>query len=107
MRDPRLSIPVAVLHPVRAWRQFTQAKTDHADGEARDAGLTVEILPRGVRRYRDPRLDQLTAHRVGQVAHRCLSCGQVTAATPSAPVTAVQTAAGWGAPVTVDTGWSR
>ncbi len=86
--------------------RFTQALADRADAQARAAGLTVEVLPGGVRRYRDPRLDQLAAHRAGQAAHRCPSCGQVTAATPSAPVTAARIPAGWSAPVTVETGRS-
>ena len=106
MPDTGFPIALMLVHPVRAWRRFTQAMTDRADAQARGAGLTVEILPGGVRRYRDPRLDQLAAHRAGQAAHRCPSCGQVTAATPAAPVTAVPSAAGWGTPVTVDTGWS-
>ena len=106
MPDPRLSIAVAVLHPVHAWRQLTQALADRADAQARRIGLTVEILPGGVRRYRDPRLDPLAAHRAGQAAHRWPSCGQVTAATSSALVTAARIPAGWSLPVTVDTGWS-
>ena len=41
--------------------------TDRADADARAAGLTVEVLAGGVRRYRDPRLDQLAAHRASQL----------------------------------------
>ena len=104
MPERRFPIALAVVHPVRGWRQLAQALADNADARARAAGLTVEVLPGGVRRYRDPRLDQLAAHRASQVAHRCPSCGQVTAATPSAPVTAAPIPVGWGPPVTVDTG---
>ena len=106
MPDGRIPIALAVVHPVRGWRRFTEAVTDRADGQARAAGLTVEVLPGGVRRYRDPRLDQLAAHHAGQAAYRCPSCGQVTAATSSALVTAARIPAGWSLPVTVDTGWS-
>ena len=106
MPEGRLRIALAVVHPVRAWRQCTQALADHADARVRAAGLTVQVLPGGVRRYRDPRLDQLAAHRAGQPAHRCPSCGQLTAATPPTPVTAAPIPAGWSLPVTVETGWS-
>jgi hypothetical protein len=42
--------------------------TEQADSEAHAAGLTVEVLPGGVRRYRDPRLDQLATRRTGEGA---------------------------------------
>ena len=106
MPEGRFRIALAAVHPVRAWRQFTLALADHADAQARAAGLTVEILPGGVRRYRDPRLDQLAAHRASQTARRCPSCGQLTAATPAPPVIAARIPAGWSLPATVDTGWS-
>ena len=70
MPEGRFPIALAVVHPVRAWRRFTQALADHADARAREAGLTVEVLPGGVRRYRDPRLDQLAADRAGQARRR-------------------------------------
>jgi hypothetical protein len=50
-------------HPILAWRAFTAALAERADAEAQAAGLTVDVLPSGVRRYRDPRFDQLAAHR--------------------------------------------
>jgi hypothetical protein len=81
MPDPRLPIGFVLVHPVRAWRQFTQAAADRADAQAHAAGLTVEVLPGGVRRYRDPRLDQLTARRAGQAIRHCPHCGQPTATT--------------------------
>ena len=105
MPDTGFPIGLMLVHPVRAWRRFTEAVTDRADTEARAAGLTVEVLPCGVRRYRDPRLDQL-AHRASQAAHRCPSCGQVTAATPAPSVTAARIPAAWGPPAMVETGWS-
>jgi len=58
MRNPR----TAVLHPIETWRGFAQRVDAQADAAAIAAGLTVEHLPSGVRRYRDPRLDQLAAH---------------------------------------------
>jgi hypothetical protein len=81
MPDPRLPIGLMLAHPVRAWRQFTQAVADRADAHARAAGLTVEVLPGGVRRYRDPRLDQLAARRAGQATRHCPHCGQATGTT--------------------------
>ena len=63
----RLSL---LIHPVRVWRTFLDEQADRADAEARAAGLTVEVLPGGVRRYRDPALDQLAAHRAGCVIPR-------------------------------------
>jgi hypothetical protein len=48
-------------------RSYAARATDRADADAVAAGLTVEVLAGGVRRYRDPRLDQLAAHRVSQV----------------------------------------
>jgi hypothetical protein len=53
-----------VLHPLRS---YAAAITERADADAAAAGLTVEVLPGGVRRYRDPRLDQLAAYRSSQV----------------------------------------
>ena len=81
MSDPRLPIGFVLVHPVRAWRQFNRAVADRADARAHAAGLTVEVLPGGVRRYRDPRLDQLTARRAGQVSRHCPHCGQATTRT--------------------------
>jgi hypothetical protein len=55
----------ALLRPPRS---FAERITERADAEARAAGLTVEVLPRGARRYRDPRLDQIAARRACQYA---------------------------------------
>jgi hypothetical protein len=101
MSDPRLPIGFVLAHPVRAWRQFNQAVADRADAQARAAGLTVEVLPGGVRRYRDPRLDRLAARRAGQATRRCPQCGQATATVGTA-----RNPAAWPAP-RADTGWDR
>jgi hypothetical protein len=103
MPDPRLPIGFVLAHPVRAWRQFTQAMADRADAHARAAGLTVEVLPGGVRRYRDPRLDQLAARRARQISRHCLHCGQATAKTVAGTA---RNPAAWPAP-TADTGSER
>jgi hypothetical protein len=58
-------IVTAVLRPLRS---FGERITERAAAEAQAAGLTVEVLPRGARRYRDPRLDQVAAHRACQYA---------------------------------------
>jgi hypothetical protein len=55
-------------HPILAWRTYQAALAERADAEAAAAGLTVEVLPNGLRRYRDPRLDQLAAHRAARGA---------------------------------------
>jgi hypothetical protein len=55
----------AVLSPLRS---FAERITERADAGAWAAGLTVEVLPRGARRYRDPRLDQIAAHHACQYA---------------------------------------
>ena len=61
--------PGWLIHPVQAWRAYQAALAERADAEARAAGLTVEDVGRGVRRYRDPVLDQLAAHRAGSVPY--------------------------------------
>jgi hypothetical protein len=53
----------SLVHPLRAWCAFAAALAERADAEAVAAGLTVEVVSNGVHRYRDPRLDQLAAHR--------------------------------------------
>jgi hypothetical protein len=58
------SLLATLLRPLRA---FADRLTQRADARARAAGLTVEILPGGVHRYRDQRLDQLAAHRASRV----------------------------------------
>jgi hypothetical protein len=80
-----------LTHPIQAWHAFTTTTTEQADAEARAAGLTVEVLPNGVRRYHDPRLDQLAPRPVTTAGQdwspvRLVRAGQ--ARTPAAPVTA-------------------
>jgi hypothetical protein len=73
-------------------RSYAARVTERADADARAAGLTVEVLEGGVRRYHDPRLDQLAAHRASQV--------------PVAPPAAAST--DWSQPRFVAVaGWSR
>jgi hypothetical protein len=47
-------------------RSYAARITERADADAHAAGLTVEVRAGGVRRYRDPRLDRLAAHRASQ-----------------------------------------
>ena len=63
MRDRHLLD--ALLRPRRS---HVARVTERADAEAHAAGLTVEVLPGGVRRYRDPRLDQLATRRTRDAA---------------------------------------
>jgi len=51
---------------LRQLRDYLQRVTDQADSESREAGLSVEVLSGGVRRYRDTRLDQLAARRTAR-----------------------------------------
>jgi hypothetical protein len=75
MRDAQLSTLYAIRHPLLAWRDFLQSTTDRADANALASGLTVEVLPGGVRRYRDPRMDQLAARRAMQeTVQHCRCC---------------------------------
>jgi hypothetical protein len=48
-----------LAHPVQALRAWVAGRSDRVDDAACAAGLTVEVLPGGVHRYRDPRLDHL------------------------------------------------
>jgi hypothetical protein len=89
MRNPF----AAVLHPVEAWRVFAEQIDARTDAEAIAAGLTVEILPSGVHRYRDPRLDQLADHRS-------------TATSPTRP-SAGAASGSWSTPTLTCAGWSR
>jgi hypothetical protein len=52
-----------LTHPILAWRAFTAALAERSDASAHAVGLTVDVRPGGVRRYRDPRLAELAAHR--------------------------------------------
>jgi hypothetical protein len=61
----RTDAHVAVLRPLR---DYVERITTRADDQAAAAGLTVEVGPGGVRRYRDPCMDQLAARRVAQAA---------------------------------------
>ena len=75
MRDAQLSTLYAIRHPLLAWRDFLQTTADRADTHALASGLTVEVLPGGVRRYRDPRLNQLAARRAMlETARHCECC---------------------------------
>jgi len=60
--------PSWLTHPMLAWRAYQAALVERADAEAVAAGLTVQDLGRGGRRYRDPRLDRLAAHRAARGA---------------------------------------
>jgi hypothetical protein len=60
--------PFWLSHPILAWRAYQTALAERADADAVTTGLTAQVLPNGVRRYRDPRLDQLAAHRAAQGA---------------------------------------
>jgi hypothetical protein len=48
-------------------RAYVERVTERADADAVAAGLAVQVLRGGVRRYRDPRLDQLAAHRASHL----------------------------------------
>jgi hypothetical protein len=65
MTDTTVTVvrPSWLTHPIQAWRALLAAQAERADTDARAVGLTVEHLPGGVRRYRDPALDQLATHR--------------------------------------------
>ena len=60
--------PSWLSHPILAWRAYQAALAERADAEARASGLTVQVLPNGARRYRDPRLDQLATYRARHTA---------------------------------------
>jgi hypothetical protein len=53
----------ALLRPLRG---HVGRIADRADREAQAAGLTVEMLPGGRRRYRDSRFGQRVVGRVGE-----------------------------------------
>ena len=56
--------PSWLSHPILAWRAYQAALAERADADAVAAGLTVQVLPNGVRRYRHAHLDQaLAAYR--------------------------------------------
>jgi hypothetical protein len=80
--------PSWLTHPVHAWRAYQTALADRADADAFAAGLTVELSPNGVRRYRDPRLDGLAKHRTRHAATRNHAAVDVAAWSPARLVTA-------------------
>ena len=84
-----------LVHPVAAWRAFVHRVDARADTAAIAAGLAVQILPDGVRRYRDPRLDRLATHHARtQPADTARRSGTGQAAGPwSTPTLTI--AAGW------------
>jgi hypothetical protein len=65
---PDRRVIAALLRPLRPLRGYVHRITERADTQARAARLTIEVLPRGRRRYRDPRMDELATHRAGQYA---------------------------------------
>jgi len=90
--------PSWLTHPVLAWRAYQAALADRADTEAAAAGLTVQVLPNGVRRYRDPRLDSLATYRA-----------RLAAAHDDGRIGDAANSAAWSTPtlITADRGWSR
>ena len=56
-----VSRPSWLTHPIKAWRAYQAALAERADADAVAAGLTVQVLPNGVRRYRHAHLDQALA----------------------------------------------
>ena len=56
-----VSRPSWLTHPTLAWRAHQAALAARADADAAAAGLTVEVLPNGARRYRHAQLDQALA----------------------------------------------
>ena len=90
--DPRT---LTVL--LRSLRSYVGQVTERADAEAREAGLTVETLAGGVRRYRDPRLDSLAVHRNVSPADVWTSprCEDAAWSTPTLTVSAAMAGAGW------------
>jgi hypothetical protein len=63
MTDVR-AVTRVLVHPIAAWRRLSAELIDHADAEARAAGLAVKIGPSGLRRYRDPRMDRLATRHL-------------------------------------------
>jgi hypothetical protein len=57
---PSRNLLAALLPPLRS---YVARITERADAGAVAAGLTVDVLRSGVRRYRHPRLDGLAPHR--------------------------------------------
>jgi hypothetical protein len=95
MTDTRTATqPPRLRHPILAWRAYQTALTQRADAEAVTAGLTVQVLPNGLRRYRDPRLDSLAEHRARHATTALAATDEVEAAAWS-PARHVTAAGGW------------
>jgi hypothetical protein len=61
--------PSWLTHPILAWTAYQAALAERADAEAVAAGLTVQVLPNRVRRYRHAHLDEaLVAYRARHTA---------------------------------------
>jgi len=87
-----------LTHPIQAWRAYQAALAYRADAEAVAAGLTVQVLPNGVRRYRHARLDEALA--AYHARH--------TAPDDEGRVADAANAAAWSTPTLVTAGrWSR
>ena len=83
----------ALLRPLRA---HVEQITARADNQARTAGLTVEACSGVMRRYRDPRMDQLTAiRRPAPYSDVRRGAAPVDASPWSTPILTVSAAAGW------------
>jgi len=73
-----------LTHPVLTWRAYQAALAQRVDAEAVAAGLTVQVLPNGLRRYHDPRLDSLAEHRARHATTDLAATDDVEAAAGSA-----------------------
>jgi hypothetical protein len=85
-------VVAALLRPLRG---HIERVTARADAGARAAGLTVEVRPGGVRRYRDPRLDNLAVHRAIVPYTDVRTAGVSGDEAWSTPTLTTTTAAGW------------
>ena len=56
-----------LTHPLRSWDRLQAELVARDEAVAAANGWTVEVLPGGRRRYRDPRFDQLHARRPAQL----------------------------------------
>jgi hypothetical protein len=98
-------------HPIlagllRPLHGCVERNTAHADHQARAAGLTVAAGPGGVRRYRDPRLDQLATRRAAHLVASGLYA-DVRAAATATPTTAWSTPTLTVSASPAEAGWSR
>lgn len=88
-----LRMPKPALRPLRG---YVERITERADSEARAVGLTVEKLPRGRRRYRDPRLNSHAGSTVTTEPMPTASTRNSTSTSWSAPTLTTSSAAGGG-----------